>query len=152
MLVRKPILLLCLLGFSQCKNFLGNPYPKAAPSRTVPVSNGLRVEPGYWWTNPHDREVDIMAYREGIAGYSVKLGPVEAIKLLRVTKDDDPNAVCITLLISDKAKSQTVPFIFFKGKTSFAYAFRVFPSEMSPNRVDHRLPVKRGYQKKRKRG
>ncbi len=124
--MRYSIFFVVLIGLSGCNNFLGNPYRKAAPPKTVPVSNPVRVEPANWWTGMQHNWVEILVHRDSVAFFSVKLGSAKGVKLRKVEKAESPNYLFVTLDISDNAKPQTVPIIFSKGDFSFTHAFPIY--------------------------
>ncbi len=124
--MRSILLLIAILSFFSCTNFLGNPYRHAAAPKTVPVSNTIRVEPANWWTGMQHNWVEILVHRDSVAFFTVKLGATKGIKLRKVEKAESPNYLFVTLDISAKAESQVVPIIFTKGDFSFTHSFPIY--------------------------
>lgn len=123
--MRHFLLLAVMLLSINCKNYFGNPYPKAGKPHTSPVLNEMRVEPANWWAGMKHNWVEILVHRQDIAGYTVKLGPTKGVKLRTVEKAESPNYLFITLDISATAKAQTVPIIFTKGTESFTHPYPI---------------------------
>lgn len=121
----------CVFLSLNCKNVMGNPYPKSAPPKTVPVLNDLRVEPANWWTGMQHNWVEILVNKKDVAAYTVKLGKAQGVKLRKVETTDNPNYLFITLDISAKAKPQTLPIIFTNGANSFTHAYPILGRNMA---------------------
>jgi glycosidase len=132
MYIRLIFLILVAVYAAHCKNVWGNPYPKSAPPRTVPVSNDLRAEPANWWTGMQHRQVEIMFHRRNIGHYTVKLGTVQGIRIHAVDTAESPNYLFVTLDIPAKAKPQVAPITFTLGDTSFTYAFPILSRNDAP--------------------
>ena len=132
--MRNCLILFSLLLVFSCKNYWGNPYKTALAPRVVPVSNSaLRLEPAFWWAGMQHRQVEIMAHRDSIADYEVRLGASQGVKLLKVEKADSPNYLFITLEISEKAPApQRVPIVFSKSGQVFTAEFPILNRNAAP--------------------
>jgi hypothetical protein len=121
------LILLCISFFLfNCKNYWGNPYKTPVPPRVVPVvTEGLRVEPGNWWTGMKWNQVEIMFQYPGLSDYTVRLEQPKGLKIIRVEKGDSPNYLFITLEIKEKAPAQKAEFVFSKGKQTFTHEFPI---------------------------
>ncbi len=117
--------LLLLLNLLACKNYIGNPHSRVMSARTVPALNNadLRVEPANWWVGMQHHQVEILLHYPDLAAYTLTLGPVKNVKLIKVEKGDSPNYLFATLDIGPKALPQAVPLIFTKGATTFTHEF-----------------------------
>ena len=131
-MIRFLLLFSSFFGLLNCANIWGNPHSTAAPPKTVPVMNDMRVEPAKWWTGMKHNQIEILVQREAISTYTVKLGATKGIKLLKVRKVERPNDLYITLNIAARAKPQMVPIIFTKGETSFTVAYPILFQKKAP--------------------
>jgi Cyclomaltodextrinase, N-terminal len=118
-------------------NYVGNPYRSPMTPRSVSVQNDIRVDPGNWWTGIKHNSVEIRVYREGLAAYTVKLGPVKGIKLRKVEKGEGPDNLVITLDISASAQPQTVPIIFTKGTNTVTLPYQILAGSASATEWRH---------------
>ncbi|MBK6930246.1 MAG: glycoside hydrolase family 13 protein [Saprospirales bacterium] len=131
------LLLACSGAFVpiSCKDYLGNPHPHPLPPKTVPALSGdLRVEPPNWWTGMQHNRVEILLRREGLAGYSVRLGQARGVTLEKVTKGDSPNYLFLRLAIAADAPHQKVPILFTHPEKdlAFTHEFPVLPRSPAP--------------------
>jgi len=83
-----------------------------------------RVEPAYWWTGMKNTNLQIMVYGPDISQASLKIKH-PGIKLLDVSKTENPNYLFVYIDIAPGTKPGSVPLEFTDGAGKFTYDYRL---------------------------
>lgn len=92
----------------------------------VPVNKDeIRIEPPNWWVGMADPFVQLLVYGAKITKYKVEVKH-QGIKLLKVSKAENPNYLFIDLLITSLAEPGNIEIIFYSNDISFTYSYELF--------------------------
>jgi glycosidase len=84
-----------------------------------------RVEPGFWWVDMHNPNLQLLVHGEDISKYNVTLN-YDGVALERVIKTDNPNYLFLNLKIKKGTKPGVFDILFSeRGKKSASYKYEL---------------------------
>ena len=86
-----------------------------------------RMEPPFWWAGMVNPELQLMAYGDNLAELSVSLEEYSGVRLVSVTRLENPNYLVIDLALTPDVKPGSFTLQFKKGKKikeSFSYELK----------------------------
>lgn len=81
-----------------------------------------RVEPLFWWTGMHQKELQISIHGENISTYDIQI-KYPGVKILKKSLTDNPNYVFLYVEIGKRTKPGTFDIIFKKDRETFSYPY-----------------------------
>jgi glycosidase len=84
-----------------------------------------RVEPGFWWVDMHNPNLQLLVHGEDISKYNVTLN-YDGVALERVIKTDNPNYLFLNLKIEKGTKPGVFDILFSeRGKKRASYKYEL---------------------------
>jgi glycosidase len=87
-----------------------------------------RVEPPFWWSGMHNKDLQLLVHGDGIAGLEPSLS-CPGLRLASVTRVANRNYLFINLVVGSDARPGTCDIVFSGAGKRLHYAYRILARE-----------------------